>query len=82
MRIAKLTYLIVVTRNKVQRIKNAAEGHERVANEVNSRRYSYIEGSLVGDRLCVRMAMSMALKASLASQWRRIIRLITRSARA
>src|SRR5262249_17912300 len=31
---------------------------------------SYVEGGSVGDRLCVLRAMSMALKASLASQWR------------
>src|ERR1700731_622875 len=49
--------------------------------KVNSFHRSYVESvSSVGGQLCVPMAISMALNASLASRWRRIIRLITCSA--
>ena len=50
--------------------------------KVNWFQCSYVESVSVGGRLCVLMAISMALNASLASRWRRIIRLITCSARA
>ena len=51
--------------------------------KVNSFHCSYAESvSSVGGQLCVLMAISMALNASLASRWRRIIRLTTCSARA
>jgi hypothetical protein len=51
--------------------------------KVNSFHRSYVESvSSVGGQLCVPMAISMALNASLASRWRRIIRPITCSARA
>ena len=50
--------------------------------KVNSFHCSYVESvSSVGGRLCVLMAISDVLNASLASRWRRIIRLITCSAR-
>jgi hypothetical protein len=44
-------------------------------------RSGWIERVSAGGRSCDLVATSIALKASLASRWRRIIRTITRSAR-
>jgi len=68
------------TTSPVSKARDITNG---LPTKVNSFHRSYVESvSSVGGQLCVLMAISMALNASLASRWRRIIRLTTCSARA